>query len=205
MAFYTRCLQDLPKVTISDVQHIIQASSTAPRSKREKGFKMYVSSYIDNYEGVTEHVGVAKDHSVKEVAESAGVWKRAVIRVYQQWENPSPQGTLLGTVPEKASTKSAQVHECLNTDVAYIQKLVQSMPNPVPADFSVRHLYALLTTSLHTEDSHANACQATTSQAPACHLCPFLRKQLVIASALSSTGCNIMSRLVQKWLISCRV
>ncbi|KAI4879217.1 hypothetical protein NFI96_024948, partial [Prochilodus magdalenae] len=27
-----------------------EASSTAPRSKREKGFKMYVSSYIDNYE-----------------------------------------------------------------------------------------------------------------------------------------------------------
>ncbi|KAI4884994.1 hypothetical protein NFI96_006217 [Prochilodus magdalenae] len=30
--------------------HITQASSTAPRSKREKGFKMYVSSHIDNYE-----------------------------------------------------------------------------------------------------------------------------------------------------------
>ncbi|KAI4881036.1 hypothetical protein NFI96_031632 [Prochilodus magdalenae] len=30
-------------------------------------------------------VGVAKDHSVEEVAESAGVWKRTVIRVYQQW------------------------------------------------------------------------------------------------------------------------
>ncbi|KAI4905015.1 hypothetical protein NFI96_003640 [Prochilodus magdalenae] len=40
------------------------------------------------------HVGVAKDHSVKEVAESAGVWKRTVIRVY------------LGTVPGKASTTS---------------------------------------------------------------------------------------------------
>ena len=29
--------------------------------------------------------GHAKDHSVKEVAESAGVWKRTVIQVYQQW------------------------------------------------------------------------------------------------------------------------
>ncbi|KAI4896553.1 hypothetical protein NFI96_006808 [Prochilodus magdalenae] len=53
MAFYTRCLQDLPKVTINDVQHIVQASSTAPRSKREKGFKMYVSSYIDNKAAVS--------------------------------------------------------------------------------------------------------------------------------------------------------
>ncbi|KAI4883698.1 hypothetical protein NFI96_031572 [Prochilodus magdalenae] len=50
MAFYTRRLQDLPKVTTSDVQHSIQASPTARGSKREKGFQMYVSSYIDNYE-----------------------------------------------------------------------------------------------------------------------------------------------------------
>ncbi|KAI4871214.1 hypothetical protein NFI96_003480 [Prochilodus magdalenae] len=59
MAFYTQCLQDLPKVTINDVQHIIQASSTAPRSKREKGFKMYISSYIDNYEAVAGSIFVA--------------------------------------------------------------------------------------------------------------------------------------------------
>ncbi|KAI4899128.1 hypothetical protein NFI96_012879, partial [Prochilodus magdalenae] len=37
--------------------------------------------------------------------------------------NPSPQGILLGIVPGKAST----------IDVAYIQKLVQSMANPVTA------------------------------------------------------------------------
>ncbi|KAI4902885.1 hypothetical protein NFI96_000217 [Prochilodus magdalenae] len=49
-------------------------------------------------EGVAEHLGVAKDHSVKEVAESADVWKRTVIQVYQQWENPSLQGILLGIV-----------------------------------------------------------------------------------------------------------
>ncbi|KAI4893127.1 hypothetical protein NFI96_004233 [Prochilodus magdalenae] len=60
----------------------------------------------DWLKGVTEHVGVAKDHSVKEAAESAGVWKRTLIRVYQQWENPSLQGILLGIVPGKASTTS---------------------------------------------------------------------------------------------------
>ena len=38
-------------LTINDVQRIIQAATSAPRSKREKGFKMYVSAYIDNYEG----------------------------------------------------------------------------------------------------------------------------------------------------------
>ena len=39
----------------------------------------------DWLKGVTERLGVAKDHSVKEVAESAGVWKCTVIRLYQQW------------------------------------------------------------------------------------------------------------------------
>ncbi|KAI4883768.1 hypothetical protein NFI96_004017 [Prochilodus magdalenae] len=35
------------------------------------------------------------------------VWKQCtVIRVYQQWENPSLQGILLGIVPGKASTNS---------------------------------------------------------------------------------------------------
>ncbi|CAJ0600743.1 unnamed protein product [Cylicocyclus nassatus] len=48
--FYTRCLQDLPKITITDVHRIVQAASSTPRSKREKGYKMYISSYIDNYE-----------------------------------------------------------------------------------------------------------------------------------------------------------
>ncbi|KAI4888067.1 hypothetical protein NFI96_004849 [Prochilodus magdalenae] len=69
-----------------------------------------VADVNDWLKGGTEHVGVAKDHSVKEVAESAGVWKRTVIRVYQQWENPSLQGILLGTGPGKASTKSCPVH-----------------------------------------------------------------------------------------------
>ncbi|KAI4873965.1 hypothetical protein NFI96_008787 [Prochilodus magdalenae] len=59
-------------------------------------------------------VGVAKDHNVKEVAESAGVWKqRTLIRVYQQWENPSLQGILLGIVPGKASTKSVPTNSLM--------------------------------------------------------------------------------------------
>lgn len=49
--FYTRCLQDLPKVTITDVLRLIRTLSSAPRCKKEKGFKFYVSNYIDNYEG----------------------------------------------------------------------------------------------------------------------------------------------------------
>ncbi|XP_076857207.1 uncharacterized protein LOC143510856 [Brachyhypopomus gauderio] len=60
MAFYKRCLQDLPKITINDVQRIIQASTAAPRSKREKGFKMYVSSYIDNYEVSNKDPGTGR-------------------------------------------------------------------------------------------------------------------------------------------------
>ncbi|CAL8293135.1 unnamed protein product [Arctogadus glacialis] len=49
--FFTRCLQDLPKLTISDVHRLVQKGCVAPRSKREKGYKMYLLSYIDNFEG----------------------------------------------------------------------------------------------------------------------------------------------------------
>ncbi|MED6250352.1 hypothetical protein ATANTOWER_030483 [Ataeniobius toweri] len=49
--YYTRCLQDLPKVSVNDVLRLIRALSSAPRCKKEKGFKFYVSNYIDNYEG----------------------------------------------------------------------------------------------------------------------------------------------------------
>ncbi|XP_031165276.1 uncharacterized protein LOC116057001 [Sander lucioperca] len=48
--FYTRSLQDLPKFTISDLHRITNSFASAPRSKREKGFKMYISQFIDNYE-----------------------------------------------------------------------------------------------------------------------------------------------------------
>ena len=51
--FYTTCLQDLPKLTISDVHRLVRKVLT-PRSKREKGHKMYLSSFIDNYEGKFE-------------------------------------------------------------------------------------------------------------------------------------------------------
>ncbi|KAG7471797.1 hypothetical protein MATL_G00101780 [Megalops atlanticus] len=39
----------LHKTTLYDFR-FEDAATSAPRSKREKGFKMYVSSYIDNFE-----------------------------------------------------------------------------------------------------------------------------------------------------------
>ncbi|XP_016114427.1 uncharacterized protein [Sinocyclocheilus grahami] len=50
MSVFTRCLQDLPKISISDIHRIVDAWSPAPTSKRNKGFKFYISSYIHNYE-----------------------------------------------------------------------------------------------------------------------------------------------------------
>lgn len=38
-------------MTANDVHRIIQATSKTPTSKKDKGFKLYVSSYINNYEG----------------------------------------------------------------------------------------------------------------------------------------------------------
>ena len=52
--FYTRCLQDLPKLSISDVHRLVRKGCSVPRSKWEKGYKMYLSSFIDNYEGKFE-------------------------------------------------------------------------------------------------------------------------------------------------------
>lgn len=49
--FYSRCLQDLPRLTVNDIDRFVKTSCAAPKSKREKGFKMYIGSYIDNYEG----------------------------------------------------------------------------------------------------------------------------------------------------------
>jgi hypothetical protein len=51
MANYTRCLQELPKVNVNDVNTIVRKFAVTPRSKKEKGFKLYISSYIDNFEG----------------------------------------------------------------------------------------------------------------------------------------------------------
>ncbi|XP_051965505.1 uncharacterized protein LOC127631432 [Xyrauchen texanus] len=50
MSFFTRSLQDLPSITANDVHRIIQTTSKTPTSKKDKGFKLYVSSYINNYE-----------------------------------------------------------------------------------------------------------------------------------------------------------
>nr|XP_033935584.1 uncharacterized protein LOC117443882 [Pseudochaenichthys georgianus] len=47
--FYTRCLQELPKLKMSDV-HRICRTTKAPASKLDKGFKLYAASYIHNYE-----------------------------------------------------------------------------------------------------------------------------------------------------------
>ena len=46
MAFFTRLLQDLPAIMVNDVIQIIQTTS-----KKDKGFNLHVSSYINNYEG----------------------------------------------------------------------------------------------------------------------------------------------------------
>ena len=49
--FFTRSLQDLPKLTVDDVHRIVDKNTSAPTSKREKGFKFYISSYISDFEG----------------------------------------------------------------------------------------------------------------------------------------------------------
>ena len=53
--FYTRCLEELPKMKMSDVHRIVKASSKASNSLLDKGFRLYVSSYIFNYEGELHH------------------------------------------------------------------------------------------------------------------------------------------------------
>ncbi|XDV37930.1 hypothetical protein PO909_007468 [Leuciscus waleckii] len=63
--FYTRCLQELPKLTITDVHRLCKSSSKSPTSKLEKGFKMYASSYIHGYEVSN------KDRATSEVAVKA--------------------------------------------------------------------------------------------------------------------------------------
>ncbi len=39
------------RITVNDVNRIVRLASVTPSSKKEKGFKLYVSSYIDNFEG----------------------------------------------------------------------------------------------------------------------------------------------------------
>ena len=48
-AFFTRSLLDLPTISLTDVSRIIQANSATAR--KDKGFKLYVSNYVHNYEG----------------------------------------------------------------------------------------------------------------------------------------------------------
>ncbi|XP_037545850.1 uncharacterized protein LOC119422545 [Nematolebias whitei] len=57
MAFFTRSLQDLPTISVNDVYRIIQTFSKAPTSKKDKGFKLYVSNYINKYEVSNKEAG----------------------------------------------------------------------------------------------------------------------------------------------------
>ena len=53
--FLHASFQDLQKITINDIQHIIQAATSTQRNKQEMGFKMYISSYIHNYKSKVTH------------------------------------------------------------------------------------------------------------------------------------------------------
>ncbi|KAK7910480.1 hypothetical protein WMY93_015164 [Mugilogobius chulae] len=47
---FTRCLLELPKVSVTDVRRIVRSSSATPQSLMDKGFKCYVCSYISSFE-----------------------------------------------------------------------------------------------------------------------------------------------------------
>ncbi|KAK7916290.1 hypothetical protein WMY93_012051 [Mugilogobius chulae] len=47
---FTRCLLELPKVSVTDVRRIVRSSSATPQSLMDKGFKFYVCSYISSFE-----------------------------------------------------------------------------------------------------------------------------------------------------------
>ena len=49
--FYSRYLQELPGITITDVHIIAKWTSRAQSPLSDKGFKFYASSFIHNYEG----------------------------------------------------------------------------------------------------------------------------------------------------------
>lgn len=49
--FSSRCLTDMTKMTINDVHRICKASVKAPKSKLEKGFRVYANSFVFEYEG----------------------------------------------------------------------------------------------------------------------------------------------------------
>ena len=51
MAFFTRSLQELPKMNFNNVSRIIAHNSLISAAMKNKGFKLYVTNYINNYEG----------------------------------------------------------------------------------------------------------------------------------------------------------
>uniref|UniRef100_A0A1A8B863 Si:ch211-229b6.1 n=1 Tax=Nothobranchius furzeri TaxID=105023 RepID=A0A1A8B863_NOTFU len=57
MALFTRSLHDLPRITVNDVHRIIQVTTKTPASKKDKGFKLYVSSYLHNYDVSSKESG----------------------------------------------------------------------------------------------------------------------------------------------------
>lgn len=52
--YFSRCLGHLPNITVDDVHRLVSDFSPAPQSKREKGFKYYISQYLHNFEGKSQ-------------------------------------------------------------------------------------------------------------------------------------------------------
>lgn len=48
---FTRCLLELPKISVNDLRRIVRVVTSTPQSLMEKGFKFYVCSYITGFEG----------------------------------------------------------------------------------------------------------------------------------------------------------
>ncbi|KAL3999970.1 tubulin-specific chaperone D [Sarotherodon galilaeus] len=47
---FSRCLGHLPNISVNDVHRLVDIFSPVPQSKREKGFKFYISQYLYNFE-----------------------------------------------------------------------------------------------------------------------------------------------------------
>ncbi|KAI4901390.1 hypothetical protein NFI96_000745 [Prochilodus magdalenae] len=105
-----RLAHDGHNCLVSDGIHRLGRGGRVQGMSRSMCGKRSRADVNDWLKGGTEHVGVAKDHSVKGVAESAGVWKRTVIRVYQQWLKSQSTGNSprnCGKASTKAGTNCA--------------------------------------------------------------------------------------------------
>ncbi|KAK0153218.1 hypothetical protein N1851_005090 [Merluccius polli] len=93
MAGLNRSLQDVPRLTVNDVHRIVQATSKTPTAKKDKGFKLYVSSYIHNYEALlyqTAHYSQLGLTSVPPVF--------SCTETEQKWHKPRTMGIKPGPV-----------------------------------------------------------------------------------------------------------